>query len=105
MSAFEILCLPSHIWAHNIAQASFILTGSSDCPDSVFQRQPLCLAYSFFFFFFFFFGDRVSLYSPGCPGTHLIDQAGLEIRNMPVSASQVIYSFLELKMRILNSSL
>ena len=23
-----------------------------------------------FFFFFFFFGDRVSLYSTGCPGTH-----------------------------------
>jgi hypothetical protein len=22
--------------------------------------------------------DRVSLYSPGCPGTHFVDQAGLE---------------------------
>jgi hypothetical protein len=30
--------------------------------------------------FFFFFLDRVSLYSPGCPGAHFVDQAGLELR-------------------------
>jgi hypothetical protein len=39
---------------------------------------------------FFFFWDRVSLYSPGCPGTHFVDQAGLELRNLPASASQVL---------------
>jgi hypothetical protein len=33
------------------------------------------------------FRDRVSLYSPGCPGTHFVDQAGLELRNPPASAS------------------
>jgi hypothetical protein len=33
------------------------------------------------------FRDRVSLYSPGCPGTHSVDQAGLELRNLPASAS------------------
>jgi hypothetical protein len=32
----------------------------------------------------------VSLYSPGCPGTHFVDQAGLELRNPPASASQVL---------------
>jgi hypothetical protein len=32
-----------------------------------------------------FFGDRVSLCSPGCPGTHSVDQAGLELRNPPAS--------------------
>jgi hypothetical protein len=37
-----------------------------------------------------FFLDRVSLYSPGCPGTHFVDQAGLELRNLPASASQVL---------------
>jgi hypothetical protein len=41
-------------------------------------------------FFFFFFQDRVSLYSSGCPGTHFVDQAGLELRNLPASAFQVL---------------
>jgi hypothetical protein len=41
-------------------------------------------------FFFFSLGDRVSLYSSGCPGTHFVDQAGLELRNPPASASQVL---------------
>jgi hypothetical protein len=36
------------------------------------------------------FQDRVSLYSPGCPGTHSVDHAGLELRNLPASASQVL---------------
>jgi hypothetical protein len=38
----------------------------------------------------FVFRDRVSLYSPGCPGTHFVDQAGLELRNPPASASRVL---------------
>jgi hypothetical protein len=33
------------------------------------------------------FLDRVSLCSPGCPGTHSVDQAGLKLRNLPASAS------------------
>jgi hypothetical protein len=40
--------------------------------------------------FFFVFLDRVSLCSPGCPGTHSVDQAGLVLRNPPASASQVL---------------
>jgi hypothetical protein len=39
---------------------------------------------------FFVFHDRVSLYSPGCAGTHFVDQAGLELRNLPASASPVL---------------
>jgi hypothetical protein len=27
---------------------------------------------------------------PSCPGTHFVDQAGLELRNPPASASQVL---------------
>ena len=42
------------------------------------------------FFVFLVFRDRVSLCSPGCPGAHSIDQAGLELRNPPASASQVL---------------
>jgi hypothetical protein len=40
--------------------------------------------------FVFVFQDRVSLCSPGCPGTHSVDQDGLELRNPPASASQVL---------------
>jgi hypothetical protein len=35
-------------------------------------------------------GDRVSLCCPGCPGTHSVDQAGIELRSQPASASQVL---------------
>jgi hypothetical protein len=50
--------------------------------------QPSIL--SFFFFSLWFFWDRVFLCRPGCPGTHSVDQAGLELRNLPASASQVL---------------
>jgi hypothetical protein len=39
----------------------------------------------------FVFRDRVSLCSPGCSGTHFVDQAGLEpVRNLPAFASRVL---------------
>ena len=28
--------------------------------------------------------------SPGCPGTHYVDQAGLKLRDLPASASGVL---------------
>jgi hypothetical protein len=34
--------------------------------------------------------DSVSLYCPGCPGTQSVDQAGLELRNSPASASHLL---------------
>jgi hypothetical protein len=46
--------------------------------------------YFFFLVWFGFFQDRVSLCSPGCPGTHSVDQAGLRLRNLPASASRVL---------------
>jgi hypothetical protein len=42
----------------------------------------------FVFCFLFFFQDRVSLCSSGCPGSHFVDQAGLELRNPTTSASR-----------------
>jgi hypothetical protein len=53
-----------------------------------------CLIFVLFCFFvcLFVFRDRVSLYSPGCPGTHSVDQAGLELRDPPASVSQVLGS-------------
>ena len=44
----------------------------------------------FFVCLFLVFRDRISLYSPGCPGTHFVDQAGLELRNLLASASWVL---------------
>jgi hypothetical protein len=35
------------------------------------------------------FPDWVSLCSPGCTGTHFVDQADLKLRNPPASASQL----------------
>ena len=40
--------------------------------------------------FGFGFRDRVSLYSPDCLGTHSVDQAALELRNLLASASQAL---------------
>ena len=36
------------------------------------------------------FQDRISLCRPGCLGTHSVDQAGLELGDLPASASQVL---------------
>jgi hypothetical protein len=46
--------------------------------------------FCFVFVVFVVFQDRVSLCSPGCPGAHSVDQAGLKLRNSPASASQVL---------------
>jgi hypothetical protein len=55
------------------------------------DKSPLLFFIFFFLFFcFLFLRDSVSLYSPGCPGTHFVDRAGLELRNLPASASQVL---------------
>jgi hypothetical protein len=43
-----------------------------------------------FWVFLVVFWDRVFLYSSGCPRTHFVDQAGLELRNPPASASWVL---------------
>jgi hypothetical protein len=57
--------------------------------------QIILFAFLFFFccccfVFVFVFWDRVSLCSPGWPGTHSVDQAGLKLRNLPASASKVL---------------
>jgi hypothetical protein len=66
----------------------------AQCPSAELRPNSSLLEHcdscGVFFFCFVFFRDRVSLYSPGCPGTHFVDQAGLELRNPPASASQVL---------------
>jgi hypothetical protein len=49
-----------------------------------------CLVGVLFCLVLFCFRDRVSLCSPGCPGTHSVDQAGLKLKDPPASASQVL---------------
>ena len=40
---------------------------------------------------FLVFQDMVFLCnSPGCPGTHFVEQAGLKLRDLPASASRVL---------------
>ena len=51
--------------------------------------QMKCLGDKRFLQACFVFGERVSLCSPGCPETHSVDQAGLELSD-PASASQVL---------------
>jgi hypothetical protein len=57
----------------------------------IFESPIFCVSISIYFFvvvvLLFVFQDRVSLYSPACPGTHSVDQAGLKLRNPPASAS------------------
>jgi hypothetical protein len=53
-------------------------------------RIVFCFFGFFFFFWFFGFFETGFLCSLGCPGTHSVDQAGLELRNPPASASQVL---------------
>jgi hypothetical protein len=72
-----------------------------DNPSSHLLRQAakgcvyfLSLSLSFVFVFVFVFRDSVSLYIPGCHGTHFVDQAGLELRNPPASIfSLLIFIF------------
>ncbi|GAB1288316.1 Meckelin [Apodemus speciosus] len=54
------------------------------CPDNE-RRQDAAYAFGTTYQ-----QNWVSLYSPGRPGTHSVDQAGLELRNPPASASQVL---------------
>jgi hypothetical protein len=56
-----------------------------DLADPTSLASQLCSENSGFFFL-----DRVSLCSPGCPGTHFVDQADLELREPPASASRVL---------------
>jgi hypothetical protein len=55
-----------------------------------FLSFVFCFVLFCFVLFCFVFQDRVSLYSPGCPGTHFVDQAGLKLKNPPASASRVL---------------
>jgi hypothetical protein len=55
-----------------------------------FTRKMSPIMVFVFVFVFCFFWNRVSLHSPCCLGTHSVDQADLELRDLPASTSQVL---------------
>jgi hypothetical protein len=57
---------------------------------SVMSLGFVCLFVLFVCLSVLVFRDRVSLCSPGCPGTYFVDQTGLKLRDPPVSASRVL---------------
>ena len=59
--------------------ASHIHSWSSPCLRNTLAVIPLPQK------LFLVFRDRVSLCSPGCPGTHSVDQAGLQLSHPPAS--------------------
>jgi hypothetical protein len=62
----------------------YILKVARIVGDTFFQKDLFIIIY------FLVFWDRVSLCSPVCPGTHSVGQAGLELGNLPASASRVL---------------
>jgi hypothetical protein len=68
---------------------------SKPCVYCFFYNVDFSLIYLkllslFIIIIIWFFETGFPLCSPGCPGTHSVDQAGFEIRNLPASASQVL---------------
>jgi hypothetical protein len=59
-------------------------------PWNIYSQPVISVLVHWTKLYYYFFWDRVSLYSPGFPGTHFVDQAGLELRNPPASASRVL---------------
>ena len=55
-----------------------------------FQGHTIYFATTSTLDFFFYFHDRVSVYTPSCPETHFEQQPGLELKNLPASASKVL---------------
>jgi hypothetical protein len=58
------------------------INGRPNLRSTSWERANLgyfCLFCFFFVLFCFVFSRKVSLYSLGCPGTHSVDQAGLEL--------------------------
>ena len=76
-------------------QHSSVYLANHKTPTFLFSAgKQFKVFFSFFFFFFYLFlifQDMVSLYIPGYPGTHSVDQAGLELRNLPASKFSLFF--------------
>lgn len=65
----------SNTWQRHLSEKGFVYSSSWWEGTLLSQSGSWCLAYSFFCFS----RHRVSLYYPGYPGTHAIDQADFEL--------------------------
>ena len=100
---YTVFC-ESHVTVGEVCQSPLVTNAmwahcTPLCNHSAVEGQwsSLCGIVGGFFCFVLFcfvlllvFRDRLSLYSSGCPGIHSVDQAALELRNPPASASQVL---------------
>jgi hypothetical protein len=68
------------------ASCGWVSTAWLRCPEALASLSSVLEG----FFVFLVFLDRFSLCISDCPGTHSVDQAGLELRNPPASASRVL---------------
>jgi hypothetical protein len=71
----------------NSERTMFILHDFFPKPEILLEKKPFFL---FFVLFVCLFVFSRPLYSSGSPGTHSVEQAGLELRNPPASTSQVL---------------
>ena len=84
----------SQSWKRELDVVKMELWAVISCPIWLLATElwhsDYFLVFVFVCLFCFVFQDRVSLYRPGCPGTHSVDQVGLKLRNPPASDSQVL---------------
>ena len=81
-----------HCWSFMDKSFEFSFLWFVDFPLFILLQpiSVLLLSYSLFCFF----QARVSLCSLSCPGTPVVDLVGLELRDLPASASPVLGAFL-----------
>jgi hypothetical protein len=85
----------SLVGSHHDFQVLVFQGKKLDCHTWVVETRTFSFwgekrGFVFVLVWFFVFQDRVSLYSPGCPGTCSVDQAGFKLRDPPASASRML---------------
>jgi hypothetical protein len=91
MYRYNLIHCHYYFWTSVLSSRSSKIMNSFYLVLFIFSKIYYLFIFSIFVcLFVFVFRDRVSLYSPGCPGTYFVDQAGLELRNPPASASWVL---------------
>jgi hypothetical protein len=86
--SLSLFCVLFLRWSRRGQRATF----RSHFSVHLYSAHGACMGFcplNYLLFLFKFFKTGF-LCSPGCPGIHSVDQAGLELRDLPASASQVL---------------